>query len=87
MNQTNIIESRGGPSRIAKVLGITVAAVSAWHGVIPPRRALQLGAITGRPVSELRPDIFRKDHPSNHIAAPVNSTIPDSSVCPQGHSE
>jgi DNA-binding transcriptional regulator YdaS (Cro superfamily) len=61
MNQTNIIESLGGPTRVAKLLGITVAAVSAWRGIIPPRRAIQLAAITGRSVSELHPDPFRRD--------------------------
>lgn len=37
---------------MARLLGITVAAVSAWQGIVPPRRILQLSAITGRPVSD-----------------------------------
>ncbi|MBU2750814.1 helix-turn-helix domain-containing protein [Acidithiobacillus thiooxidans] len=42
------------------------------------------GAITRE---DLRPDIFRRDHPATPTATPVHSAIPDSSICPPGHSE
>lgn len=54
METKDIIDRLGGPSKVASMLGITVAAVSGWRGNIPPLRILQLSDLTGIPVSEFR---------------------------------
>jgi DNA-binding transcriptional regulator YdaS (Cro superfamily) len=48
--------TRGLCARIARELGITASAVSQWPRV-PEERAVQVAAITGIPVAELRPDV------------------------------
>lgn len=54
-------EAAGGKDAdIAKVLGISAAAVSRWEGIVPPSRAIELeeklaGKITRY---DIRPDFF-----------------------------
>ena len=51
----------GGKDRdIARLLGISPAAVSRWKGVVPPDRAIEIEERTGGKVSryEIRPDFF-----------------------------
>lgn len=45
---------------IARLLGLSAAAVSRWKGVIPPDRAIELETKTGGKVTryEIRPDYF-----------------------------
>ncbi len=49
---------------IARLLGITDAAVAQWGEIIPPKRAIELEQKTGGAVTryQLRPDHF--GHPS-----------------------
>jgi DNA-binding transcriptional regulator YdaS (Cro superfamily) len=51
------IAAAGGLDRIAKPLGITMQAVSAWQEV-PPLRVLAVEKITGISRHELRPDLY-----------------------------
>lgn len=45
---------------IARLLGLSAAAVSRWKGLIPPDRAIEIEAKTGGKVTryEIRPDYF-----------------------------
>lgn len=45
---------------IARLLGVTAAAVSRWKGVVPPDRAIEIEQKTGGKVTryEIRPDYF-----------------------------
>ncbi len=60
MEVREIIKKAGGPSRLAKQLGITHTAVIRWKK-IPPIRVITLEKLTGIPREELRPDIFGKE--------------------------
>ena len=42
---------------MAKSLGVTRAAISAWRE-IPMTRVKEVSKLTGIPIQELRPDIF-----------------------------
>ncbi|WP_291523275.1 Cro/CI family transcriptional regulator [Acidithiobacillus sp.] len=82
----------GSQDAMAKAIGVSQFAVSKWVrgvGAISAESALLIEHATGGVITreDLRPDIFRKDHPSNHIGTPVHSAIPDSSICPRDHSE
>lgn len=61
MNAKYWIDRLGGPSQIAKMLGIRAAAVSQWEK-IPAKQAIRLSSLLGIPVSELRPDLW--EHPT-----------------------
>lgn len=50
---------RGRISRLAVELGVTPSAISQWTEV-PAERMGDVSRITGIPLSELRPDIFRR---------------------------
>lgn len=52
-----VIETAGGPAKVAALLGLTSQAVSQWDKV-PPTRVLVLSRALGIPAHEIRPDIF-----------------------------
>lgn len=54
-----IIKKAGGPSKVARLLGIHHSAVLRWQDV-PYERVLELEAATGIPREELRPDFFKR---------------------------
>jgi len=54
-----ILKNRGTASAIAKGLGVTRAAISAWRE-IPITRLKEVSKITGIPRNQLRPDIFEE---------------------------
>jgi DNA-binding transcriptional regulator YdaS (Cro superfamily) len=64
MNAKYWIDRLGGPSQIAKMLGIRAAAVSQWEQ-IPAKQAIRLSSLLGIPVSELRPDLWERPTASN----------------------
>lgn len=49
---------RGRKVRLARSLGLTPGAVSQWEQV-PADKAADVSRLTGIPVEELRPDVFR----------------------------
>lgn len=49
---------RGRKVRLARSLGLTPGAVSQWEQV-PADKAVDVSRLTGIPVEELRPDVFR----------------------------
>ena len=57
----------GGPTKLARLLGVTPQAVDQWKRRMPARRALQIEAVTGVSWRELRPDICQ---PPQTEAAP-----------------
>ncbi len=59
MSIRSIIKKAGGPSRVARLLGIHHSAVIRWENV-PYERVLPLEAATGIPREELRPDLFKR---------------------------
>ncbi len=52
------LDIAGGPTALARHLGITKQAVSQWLKV-PPERVLAVEDATGVACYELRPDIYR----------------------------
>ena len=52
------LKAAGGPSELARKLGISSQAVSQWER-IPGERTLAVEDITGIPAHELRPDLYR----------------------------
>lgn len=60
MNIQDLIKKIGGPSYLAKRLGISHSAVVQWE-VLPVKRLLEVERITGIPREELRPDIFKRE--------------------------
>ncbi|MCG4273924.1 helix-turn-helix domain-containing protein [Acetobacter senegalensis] len=59
MSIRSIIKKAGGPSRVARLLGIHHSAVIRWENV-PYERVIPLEAATGIPREELRPDLFKR---------------------------
>ena len=55
----HVIAAAGGPSALARALGISPQAVCQWKRV-PPLRAQAVHDVTGIPPAVLRPDIFGK---------------------------
>ena len=55
------ISKAGGVTNLARLLGISKAAVSAWP-LVPARRVLQVEDITGISRSQLRPDLYPGDN-------------------------
>lgn len=53
------LEAAGGPSNLARLLGITQPSVSNWTEV-PLDRLLAVEKVTGVSRRVLRPDLFRK---------------------------
>ncbi len=62
-----IIKKAGGPSKVARLLGIHHSAVLRWQDV-PYERVLELEAATGIPREELRPDFFKRT-PTEEVRA------------------
>jgi DNA-binding transcriptional regulator YdaS (Cro superfamily) len=50
----------GGFRELAKLLGVTATAVHQWQ-VVPVRRCRQVSELTGIPVEELEPTIFKPE--------------------------
>lgn len=63
MSIRSIIKKAGGPSRVARLLGIHHSAVIRWENV-PYERVIPLEAATGIPREELRPDLFKRPTPA-----------------------
>lgn len=56
----------GGGVALAKACGVRKEAVQQWKlAGVPPRRAMQVAAITSLPLHEIRPDIY----PAQPVAA------------------
>lgn len=53
-------EAAGGPTALAKKLGIKMPSLYSWRR-IPPTRVLDIERVTGIPRHELRPDLYPKD--------------------------
>ena len=53
------VRATGVPA-LSEHLGITKQAIYQWRR-IPPERAVDIAKITGIPVQELRPDVFRSE--------------------------
>ena len=53
------VEAAGGPSAVARALGITKAAVGQWRRV-PDDRVAQFARLSGFPARTLRPDLYDK---------------------------
>jgi hypothetical protein len=51
-----ILAKVGGPSKLAAFLGLVPSAVTQWL-TVPPRHMFRIEALTGIPVSEIRPDL------------------------------
>lgn len=51
------LRAAGGPSALARALGLVPSAVTQWRSV-PPRRVPAVAAITGIPRHVLRPDLY-----------------------------
>ncbi len=60
-------EERGRITRLAGALGINPAAVSQWTRV-PAERVLDVEAATGIPRTDLRPDLYPPEKPSEAAA-------------------
>lgn len=56
-----IILLAGGVARVAAALAISPQAVSQWER-IPQRHVAFVAKLSGRPPSQIRPDIFSKDY-------------------------
>lgn len=69
MDASEVIARAGGAAVIAKGLGITVQAVSAWER-IPAARCLAVEALSNGGVTryQMRPDIFG-EAPADEVAA------------------
>lgn len=53
----NVIDRAGGPTSLAKALGISTAAVSQWRKV-PAKRVGTVANLVGLSPHEIRPDLF-----------------------------
>lgn len=52
----HVLKVVGGPTKLAGQLGIRPSAVTNWHAV-PAKHMHRVAAITGIPVSSIRPDL------------------------------
>ncbi len=52
-----VLEIAGGPTRVARHLGIVASAVTQWSRV-PARHVPRLEALTGLPGRVIRPDLY-----------------------------
>jgi DNA-binding transcriptional regulator YdaS (Cro superfamily) len=57
MKITEIIKAAGGPTKLARGLGLHHTTVLGWRHV-PAERAAEVSRITGIPRHELRPDLW-----------------------------
>lgn len=55
------VARRGATAELARVLGVTPAAIRQWDGHIPAERVVAVEAATGIPREALRPDLFRRE--------------------------
>ena len=70
------IEKAGGPSALARKLGIAHQAVSQWVRA-PATRVLQIERLTGVRRSRLRPDVYPPDdHGPTPSPAPSSERMP-----------
>jgi DNA-binding transcriptional regulator YdaS (Cro superfamily) len=55
----NVITSLGGPSKVARMLGIKPPSVTGWRNRVPPDRCPAIEKATGGAVTceQLRPDV------------------------------
>jgi DNA-binding transcriptional regulator YdaS (Cro superfamily) len=57
------IDAAGGPSALARRIGVTPSAVTNWTKLtkrLSPHNAVRIENTTGVPREELRPDLFRR---------------------------
>lgn len=59
MHKKTVIDYYGGPSAVAKALGITPASVSMWPDLIPKGRAYELERLTNGEL-KANPDLYIK---------------------------
>jgi DNA-binding transcriptional regulator YdaS (Cro superfamily) len=52
-----VLEKAGGPTALAKILGIVPSAVTQWTDV-PARHLFKVASVTGIPVEQIRPDLM-----------------------------
>lgn len=67
------IDYLGGPSQVARELGMTPWAISKWSISMPPRRVLWLAARTDYRFTphQLAPELY--PNPTDALPAPVNN--------------
>lgn len=70
---SDVVQSLGGPTRVAKMLGIRPPSVIGWRGRIPAQRCPAIerataGAVT---VEQLRPDVRWLRVPDPHWPHPA----------------
>jgi DNA-binding transcriptional regulator YdaS (Cro superfamily) len=53
-----VVEKAGGPTALARALGIKSPSIHSWSQV-PANRVTEVSDITGIPPHEIRPDVFR----------------------------
>jgi DNA-binding transcriptional regulator YdaS (Cro superfamily) len=69
MDATQIaIRNAGGPTALARLLGVTPQAVGQWK-LVPPDKVLQVEQASGVSRHELRPDVFGEKPASMNQAA------------------
>jgi hypothetical protein len=66
-----VLEEAGGPSRVARHLGIVASAVTQWTRV-PARHVPRLEALTGIPGRDIRPDLYPASSPPDAPPAAAN---------------
>ena len=57
MDTKDIVRAAGGPTRVAEVFGISVAAVSQWDQV-PAERVLEVARLSGLRPMDIRADLY-----------------------------
>lgn len=69
MNTADVIRLAGGPSKVARELGVHHSTVIGWRraGRVPAGRAQNLAVLAGVPRHEIRPDLW--EAPVDHRVA------------------
>lgn len=83
----NAAKAAGGPTNLARALGIRHGAIRSWHeaGRIPAERVPAVERATGIPRHQLRPDLY--DDPAHSVSSafdaeqtPGNDAAPSSAA-------
>jgi DNA-binding transcriptional regulator YdaS (Cro superfamily) len=64
------IDIAGGPTALARGLGIKMPSLYSWQKV-PPTRVLEIERLTGIPRTRLRPDLYPDDQASQLVGQRV----------------